>query len=247
MKNDIKKYFAENISDYLKQEKERKELARNSLLTEALKDYMAPMRGRTELNILEVGGASGVLLKDLVDLGATPVVAWNLEIVEEYRNYLVDKRIRFINASIFGNSLTTGYFDFVICRYGLHHFVGDTVSKTIESQKEALREMARLVKPGGILVIEEELMERDYASFCLYFLSRLFARFGLQLKRFGINRGVMVFFHTKKGIFGLLDKQNIKYSIIEEIYPKVRAGFVNRALFLFQKSYPGIFIFRIDK
>ncbi|MFH1022799.1 MAG: methyltransferase domain-containing protein [Planctomycetota bacterium] len=65
---------------------------------------------------------------------------------ERARRAGVDSRIKFVLSNATDTGLPSGRYDVVVCHYMLHHF---------ENPAAVLREMARLVRPGGVILARD--------------------------------------------------------------------------------------------
>lgn len=79
----------------------------------------------------------------------------NIEFIEGYRKHQVSSKINFICASILNSNLKDKTFDCLIIRDVLHHVIGQSFRESKENQKTALKELWRLLRPGGAIFIEE--------------------------------------------------------------------------------------------
>lgn len=120
------------------------------LFSEIREDIIDNMELEKNDKVLDVGGGTGKLLENV------------LKKQPEAEGYLLDKSWNMIKESSKINSIVLGKacknpfssksFDFILCTDALHHF---------ENKKESLREMMRVLKPGGEIII----LEMDGRSF----------------------------------------------------------------------------------
>lgn len=245
MEQDIQKQFSENIDAYMSDELIRKE-KRNEFLINFLTDYYSKNYKNQTVRILEVGGGSGQLLKQILDKFRVNLEVVNLEITPDYRKFLADQRIKFINKSLFSNDFEDSQFDCVICRYGLHHFVEKDLKSSFAKQEKGVSEFFRLVKDKGIIVIEEEFSKNEFIAKAIFCLSSFLAKFKFSCGKI-LRAGVTVLFLTEKRLLNLIKKHNAVHEIIEKRFRKLPHPLFLKFILLFQEPYAGTYIFRIKK
>ncbi|MCX7825899.1 MAG: class I SAM-dependent methyltransferase [Verrucomicrobiae bacterium] len=168
---------------------------------------------RPGLKILDVGGASGFFLNEIMTKAGYAVEATNLEFMAEYRDRQVNKQIRFLEGSILDSGIPDGSYDIVTFRHILHHLVADNIRQTLGNQQRALGEMARLVKPGGYLVFEEEVNRVWLCSRIVYFLSKWACRLGIKSDFYFGAGSVVVSFMTPSEIEAMLERLRPQYDL----------------------------------
>jgi ubiquinone/menaquinone biosynthesis C-methylase UbiE len=159
---------------------------------------------RPHLKLLDVGGASGVFLNEIMTATDQPLEATNLEFMGDYASKQVSNKIGFIEGSILESDIPDDSYDLVTFRHILHHLVADSVPQTLANQKHALAEMLRIVKPGGHLVFEEELNQTRLFSRIVYHLSKWAHRSPFKSRFFKGAGSVVVSFLTPKEIAAML-------------------------------------------
>lgn len=151
-----------------------------------------------KIKICEFGGAAGQLLAEINKKSRNNSELLNVEIVKEYREYQVLKKIKFIEGSILNSKLKNNSFDSLIIRDVLHHLIGKNLRETRNNQLKALKELKRLVKPGGVIFVEELLNKSALASKIIYTLSKINSKIGFNVKVLEISPNTIVSFLTYK-------------------------------------------------
>jgi ubiquinone/menaquinone biosynthesis C-methylase UbiE len=172
-------------------------------------DYIPSVLGlitTPNLKLLDVGGASGVFLNEMMTAAAQPLQATNLEFMGEYASKQVSDQIEFIEGSILDSGIPDGSYDIVTFRHILHHLVADTVPETLANQQHALDEMLRIVKPGGYLAFEEELNQSRRFSRVVYQLSKWGHRSRFKSRFYEGAGSVVVSFLSPAEIAAMLDE-----------------------------------------
>ena len=173
----------------------------DSLLVPFLLDWVASQpqwsEDRQPLEICEFGGGGGVLLAQLHAQLGERVVLHNAELVEGYRAHQADDTIHFLRASILDSGLPDARFDVVMMRFVLHHLIGKTWAQARANQAQALREMYRLVKPGGLVLIQEQVVQPALACRLVYWLSRLASALKLQIDSFEVSPNTVIVYMTR--------------------------------------------------
>jgi hypothetical protein len=137
-----------------------------AILNEAL-TLLAP-----NMTLCDIGGASGLFAATVARKSGVPVRASVLEVVDTYRHRMVSADVEFIHASIVDGALPDRQFDLVTARHVLHHLVGASVRQTDALQRRGLTRMLSLVKPGGYLVFQEQVLLVKPFSRIVFALSR---------------------------------------------------------------------------
>jgi ubiquinone/menaquinone biosynthesis C-methylase UbiE len=164
-----------------------------SVKRSALVDRALKVIDRPGMRVCDIGGASGVLLTEIARQCPHPIQSTILDVVGSYRARLVDPTIEFVQASIVDNQLPSACFDVMTARHVLHHLVGDTVEQTLALQRRAVAEMLRMTRPGGYLLIEEEVNRKHSFSRMIYYLSRFTSRHRIRVRFFETGRVVVSF------------------------------------------------------
>jgi len=143
-------------------------------------------------DVLDIGGASGMLLSELLKRSSANFKAHLFEIDDFYKTRIKDSRINFIKGSIL-NIDETNHFDIVLARQMLHHLIGSGFNQTKINQIKALENLWKLVKPEGHLIIEEEVNNNELASKIIFYGSKFAKILRLKIKSLEIGRVIVCF------------------------------------------------------
>jgi len=165
------------------------------------------------MKILDVGGASGFFLNEILTRARHAVEAHNLELMSEYKSKQMNERIRFLEGSILASSIPDGAYDIVTCRHILHHLVAGSVQQTLANQQQALEEMVRILRPGGYLVFEEWVNQVRLFSRIIYHLSKWACRVGIKSDFYYGAGSVVVSFLSPREIQTMLDKLGSQHDL----------------------------------
>lgn len=173
---------------------------------------------KKQTRVGEFGGAAGQLLAEIERISPVKIDLYNIEIVKNYGDRQVSKKIKFFEGSILNAPFDDNFFDTIIIRDVLHHLVGKSLKETAANQEKALMELKRLIKPGGIVLIEELVTESQLSSRIIYGLSKLNSKLGFKSKSFEIIPDMIISFLTDKSlgriIFQIFEKEKIKINKI---------------------------------
>lgn len=104
------------------------------------------------MRVLDVGTGTGVLIPPLLEaigpVGCVLALDNSPEMIAVARGKRYAGSVEFLLADIHDSGLADAAFDAVFCNAALPHFV---------NKPRALREMARLLRPGGLLVISHPI------------------------------------------------------------------------------------------
>jgi len=122
-------------------------------ITERLIEYPfihenIPFNGRS--NILDVGSGSTTLPFELAGKGYK---VWAFDLKTQYRKGLRHERLTFVEGDIRQTNFPRAFFDIVTAVSSIEHigFDGDSINP--QGDKKALQELARILKPGGKLLM----------------------------------------------------------------------------------------------
>lgn len=162
-----------------------------------LKDHQQFLAARTPLKICEFGGGGGIVLHMIEEeLGGRPLLV-NAELVGQYGQRQISDSIRFVQTSILQAGLAGGAFDMVIARNVLHHLIGDNLRQTRQNQGYVFAELLRVTKPGGLILIQEQVNQRPWACALIYYMSRLASRMKLRIESFEITPNTVIAYLTR--------------------------------------------------
>jgi len=172
---------------------------------------------RKAVEICEFGGGAGELLGE-IQKTFPKVNLTNVEIINDYKRYLVSKKIKFILGSVLNSKFKNNSFDIIIMRDVMHHLVGRNYKETLHNQTLALKELKRIVRPGGLIFIEELTNESELATRIIYYLSKLNFKIGVHIPSLFVSAHVIVAFLTStkllnftRSVFG---EKNIKTQML---------------------------------
>ena len=184
----VKRQFQEQIALYTHEKQ-----ATDSYLIPRILTWLKQKRLKRTVIIGEFGGGAGQLL-NVIGKKYPKSKLVNAEIVPEYREWLVSKKIDFRVSSILKSEFPNRSFDIIIIRDVLHHLVANNLKETIRNQKRALQELKRLVRPGGAIFIEELTNGSGSISWFIYYFSRLNAHIGVRIPFLSLDPNVIIHF-----------------------------------------------------
>lgn len=207
----VQRLFKEQIKHYSKKEQ--------SIDSEIIPLALGWLNKKKVSNIIEVcefGGGSGQLLNEI--RRSYPNTKFtSVEIIDDYKPFLVSKKIKYVLGSILDSNFQDDSFDVIIMRDVLHHLIGKNYKETLNNQKLALEELKRLVRPGGVIFVEELTNESEIGTRIIYYLSWLNSKIGVHLSALFISPNVIVAFLTSSKLLNLFyrifGKNNIKKEI----------------------------------
>ena len=208
----VKKLFKEQMLRY-----SHKDQYKHSPLTHLILEWLKNKKTNKKIEICEFGGGAGQLLGEIRK--SYPNYSYsNVEIVNDYKQFLVSKEIAFVLGSVLNSHFPDNSFDVLIMRDVLHHLVGRNYKETLYNQTFALKELKRLVRPGGVIFIEELTNESELATRIIYHLSYLNSKIGVHIPSLFVNSYVIVVFLTSakllnftRSVFG---EKNIKTQML---------------------------------
>lgn len=173
-------------------------------LLDWLEAHPEQLSGVDPLAVCEFGGGGGVLLAQLGRALGERVLLYNAELVENYRAHQASPAIHFLHNSILDSGLPDGRFDVVMMRDVLHHLIGRSWGQSRANQALAIRELFRVVKPGGVVLIQEQVNRYAWACRLIYSLSRLASALRLHIDRFEITPHTVIAYLTRGQLRALL-------------------------------------------
>ncbi|MFX1396105.1 MAG: class I SAM-dependent methyltransferase [Promethearchaeota archaeon] len=165
------------------------------------------------LKILDVGGASGVFLNEIIKKSKFNIDPLILEVDDYYKKRIVNPNITFLEGSILDRKIEENSYDIVIFDFVLHHIVSRNLKKTYLIQQLALQEIFRIVKRGGFVVFREEVNNIRTFSWIIYLFSRIINKLKIKIKFLDIDK-VVVHFLTKKELIKIFDIYKKHYGLI---------------------------------
>ena len=193
----VAKQFEEQLDFYTSEARSARDSRIVSFLAEA-RAADASLRAAGRLRVCEFGGADGILLRSLRERLGEDVELTNAELVEAYGPRQASPSIRFVRTSILQPDFPDATFDVVVARHVLHHLIGDTLAATRANQARAFAELARVTRPGGLVLIEEHLNPSGFACGLFYHLSRMATHLRMRLPWFEVTPYTVVAFLTPR-------------------------------------------------
>lgn len=166
-----------------------------SPLVELFGQWIKEKRVKKKLNIVEFGGGGGQLLKSIDEIYSNNILI-NLEIVEGYKTHQALKKIKFVHGSILESNLDDKSADVLIIRDVLHHLIGKDLDESLNNQILALHELKRILRPGGVILIEELVDGSNLICRLVYYLSRLNSKIGVHSEKFWISPNTIICMFT---------------------------------------------------
>lgn len=188
----VRRQFEDQIAHYTDERR-----STSSEVIEFLAHWLSTVPRDAIPAICEFGGADGVLLKRIADRVPGPLTLVNAELVTAFEPHQADPAIRFTNTSILDPEFADETFDAVIARNVLHHLIGTSLAETRSNQEEAIRQLFRVTRPGGVVLIEEMVNGSEAACRVFYTLSTLNTRYlRLRFEPLEITPNTVVAFTT---------------------------------------------------
>jgi SAM-dependent methyltransferase len=201
----VTKQFESQLAHYTSEKRGARDSRIVSYLADAF-DTDASLRAAGTVRICEFGGADGLLLATIRDRVAGKVDLVNAELVEAFAQRQAHASIRFVPTSILDPAFPAAAFDVVIARHVLHHLVADTFDGTRANQARAFAELARITRPGGLVLLEEHVNPSALSCRLLYQASRVATLIGLRVPAFEVTPYTVVAFLTPAQLAGMAAK-----------------------------------------
>ena len=227
----VGKLFKEQIGHY-----SQKDLVNDSHIISLLRDWMKKEKINGKVQICEFGGGAGQLLNKIGKFYPNADLT-NVEIIDEYKNFMVSNKIKFVVSSVLNSKLPNNSFDIILMRHVLHHLIGKNLQETAENQKHALEELRRLVKPGGAIFIEELTNPSAIACRLIYFFTKLNSKLRFRLLSFYVNPNAIVYFFTPKRLVELYREVFGKINILVSKIDLYKSNPIRRLLHLGNDTY----------
>lgn len=193
----VEKLFKEQIEHYSQEDR-----VKDSYALPLVLDWIKKKKFNKKLEICEFGGGAGQLLNE-IRKSYSNVDLTNVEIIDEYKRFMVSKKIKYVVSSVLNSKFSNNSFDIILMRDVLHHLVGKNLKETTENQKHALKELKRLIRPGGAIFIEELTDSSEAVCSLLYFLTKLNSKIGLRILSFYVNPNAIIYFFTPNRLLKL--------------------------------------------
>jgi len=123
---------------------------------ERMLDITQPKSGWVVLDIATGGGHTALKFAPYVEkVVASDLTPNMLEVAREFITGQGKANVQFLAADAENLPLPEGFFDLVTCRIAPHHF---------PNCAQFVRDAARTLKPGGLLLVQDQLMPEDVTS-----------------------------------------------------------------------------------
>ena len=149
----------------------------------------------SEDKILEVGGGNGAFL-DLVLENTSIKEVYNVELVYDTYKKQVNGGICLMGGNALDLPFKESSFDWVVIKNLLHHLVGGTRRESKENAKRSVKELTRVTKDGGYILILDQYNKHKLFSSVIFYLTLFFSVFSISFKSFGWGKNVIVSFLT---------------------------------------------------
>lgn len=236
----VQKLFNQDFQKY----SGKKQSAKNSPLIGYFLNW-AKEKGKRNLKICEFGGAGGGLLAKIGSLANFPVDLYNVEIIQKYQKYQASSKIKFFNRTILNSHFPDNSFDVLIIRDVLHHLIGRNLKETFHNQDLAIEELARLIKPKGIILIEELVNCSQLASRMIYLFSKMNSHLGIRIKGFQISPYTIISFLSPPELLKKIEKIFGQKSIQKKKFQPTNIAWQSRLVHLGARA--GKMILMIEK
>jgi ubiquinone/menaquinone biosynthesis C-methylase UbiE len=185
----VKKLFKEQVQQY-----SHKDQYKHSPLKKLALEWLKHHQVRN-VRVCEFGGGAGQLLSELQHIYPSGRYT-NVEIISDYQKFQESKNIHFVVGSVLDSGFADNSFHVILMRDVLHHLVGRNYTETKRNQRLALDEIRRLLKPGGIAIIEELTNTSFIATRIVYYLTRINSIIGIHVPRLQVSSHIIVSFLT---------------------------------------------------
>ena len=108
--------------------------------------------------IADFGGGNGRLL-DRVLQRLPQALGTNYEVSEQLRFLNAHSERKTVSAESFLSINTHAEYDLILINWVLHHLVGNSLPETLQLIRSATAIAARALKPGGVIVVSENLIQ----------------------------------------------------------------------------------------
>lgn len=201
----VTRQFESQLAHYTSEKRGARDSRIVSYLAEQF-DIDTSLRSAGTVRICEFGGADGLLLAAIRDRVGDKVDLVNAELVEAFARRQAHASIRFLPTSILDAAFPAATFDVVIARHVLHHLVAPTFRGTRANQTRAIAELARITRPGGLVLLEEHVNPSALSCRLLYQASRVATVIGLRVPAFEVTPYTVVAFLTPGQLTGMAAK-----------------------------------------
>lgn len=194
MTDTVTKQFTDQVDMYSQHEVK----VDSQILPFLKKELPRLKKNQPTISICEFGGGGGDLLNSVKNQTKRSLTLMNAELVEEYEKHQAIKQIKFAKKSILNSGYKDNSFDIVMVRNVIHHLVNTSLPKTRENQRHAIRELVRVTKPGGFILIDEQVNYSALSCTLFFGLSWLATKIGLNIPAFEITPNTVVGYLTRQ-------------------------------------------------
>lgn len=202
------------------------------------------------IKIVEIGGGSGYLLKQLEGL----LSHYSLDLINLELSFGIYSRqmadsTQLIGGDVKNSPFKDNTFNFIVLKNVLHHLVGESRKESKELVVSCIDELFRIVVDQGYVIILEQYNGVRFFSSVLFYITLLFARFGLTARYFGLNKDIVVSFLTPEEIMEVFIRRRDSVEVLLKEERKRRMPTTVRfKLTLLQANIGHVFyVFKITK
>lgn len=210
----VVKQFEDQINDYTEDS-----LVEYSAVTPFLASWVKKNKPKS-LDICEFGGGGGNLLEDISKHIKIPLKLTNAELVAKYKLAQANKMIRFVHASVLDSKFQSDTYDVTIVRNVLHHLVAYSHRQTRDNQMDGIRELIRVTKRGGLIVIEEQTNNNLFSCLAFFYLSQLASTLKIRIDRFQITPNTIVGYMKRSKLQWMCERHMPRKNWIKDSYEK---------------------------
>lgn len=234
----VEKLFKEQLEHYSQEDQ-----AKDSYIISLVLDWLRKKKIKRKVEICEFGGGAGQLLNE-VGKSYPNANLVNVEIIGDYKRFMVSKKIKFVASSVLNSKFPNDSFDIILMRNVLHHLIGKNLKETAENQKHALAELKRMIKPGGAIFIEELTNPSAITCILIYFLTKLNSKIKLRFLSFYVNPNAIVYFFTPCRLSKLYLEVFGEKNILVRKIDRVKTDLKRRLLHLGRATFMVTFVFK---
>lgn len=233
----VERLFKEQVQHY-----SNKNQYKSSPLIPFILKWLKDKKPNEKIEICEFGGGAGQLL-DKIRKSYPNYSYTNVEIINDYKKFLVSSKINFVQGSVLNSNFKNRIFDVIIMRDVLHHLVGTGYKETLYNQMLALKELKRMVKTRGVIFIEELTNGSGIAARLIYYFSKLYSDFFSYVPIFNAYKNTVVAFISPSKLEKLCRKVFGEDKITINRHYKPRTSFKLSHVLHFGARTPKLVIF----
>ncbi len=161
----------------------------------------------SDSKILEVGGGNGYML-DLIENETSAKDLYNIELAFNVYKNQMNEKICLIGGDVLRLPFKSDCLDYIIIKNVFHHLVGNTRKKSKENVAIAIKELKRVVKNDGYIIVLEQYNYYTIFASIIFYITLILSRFNISLEMFQLRNSVIVSFLTPKELPRLLISDN---------------------------------------